>query len=260
MRRVNHRRSGSGERSIVYVHGLGESGLCFEAFVLHPALAGATHVVPDLPGYGRSPWPAVPMSLDAVADHLIAWLAAERIDRPVIVGHSMGGVLGLLVAERAPERVAALVDVEGNVSLGDCTFSGKAAALSREQLIDGGFDRLREEMLDGAGGDRALRGYYASLRFADPATYHQHAVDLVDISRGETIAGRLAALAVPVVYVAGRAGGVCARSLELLTAAGVSWIGIDGAGHWPYIDRPDDVAAIVRSSLDRATARAETPR
>jgi len=237
------RRWGEG-RPIVYLHGLGEAGACFAGLIAEPALAGFTHVVPDLPGYGRSPWPAQPASLDQLADQLVAWLARFPAP-PIVVGHSMGGVLALLIAERAPARIAAVVDLDGNVSLGDCTFSAKAAVRSLDELIAGEFDRLRDEVFAGAATDRALRGYHAALRFADPATYHRHSRDLVELSTAETMAARRAALSVPLTFVAGVPDGVCARTLELLASAGVRWIGVEPAGHWVFVDQPATCAAII---------------
>jgi pimeloyl-ACP methyl ester carboxylesterase len=237
------RRAGAGP-AIVYVHGLGEAGLCFAGLVREPALAGFTHVIPDLPGYGRSAWPERAASLDEVADLLAAWLG--DLGAPVtLVGHSMGGVLGILVAERAPARVRALVNLDGNNSRGDCTFSGKAAVVSLAEMLDGGFDRQREEVYAGGATAPELRGYYAALRFADPATYHRHSCDLVALSDTEQLAMRLAELAVPAVFVAGVPGGICERSRGLLTAAGARWIAVEPAGHWVYADQPGRCAAII---------------
>jgi pimeloyl-ACP methyl ester carboxylesterase len=244
------RKWGSGA-PIIYIHGLGEAGLCFAGLVARPEVAAYTHVVPDLPGYGRSQWPARPETLDELADRLIAWLGVMS-PRPILVGHSMGGVLAVLVAERVPERLAGIVNIDGNVSLGDCTYSGKAAVLSRDELVGGGFDTLREAVyVDGATAAE-LRGYYAALRFADPATYHQHASDLVALSTDERMAGRIAALRAPSIFVAGVPGGVCARSRELLVTAGARWIGVEPAGHWVYVDQPARCAEIIAGMSGRA--------
>ena len=242
------RRYGSGAAAVVYLHGLGEAGTCFAPLLADPALAAFSHVVPDLPGYGRSAWPERAASLDQLAGALARWLRRFPAP-PVVVGHSMGGVLGVLIAEAARERVAAVVNIDGNVSLGDCTFSGKAAALSLDQMRDGGFDRLREEVF--ADGERRpeLRGYYAALRFADPATYHRHACDLVALSTAETMAVRMAHLGVPCTFVAGVPGGVCERSRELLTEARVTWVGVEPAGHWVFADQPAVCARIIAAVL-----------
>jgi pimeloyl-ACP methyl ester carboxylesterase len=161
----------------------------------------------------------------------------------------MGGVVGLLLAERHPQRVAALVDVDGNISIDDCTYSGRAAAMSLQAFVAGGFGRLREAILDEGPGDPATRGYYASLRLCDPATYHLHSSQLVEMSRREDLAARLAALDRPVIYIAGVPGGACDRSLDLLARAGVRTVTVGPAGHWPFIDQParfaDELARVL---------------
>src|SRR5262249_27977329 len=114
------RRLGTGPE-VVWLHGLGEWSAAFDAIIAHPALAGFTHILPDLPGYGRSPWPETPEGLDALAGRLVAWIGDRQ---PALIGCSMGGALATLIAERTSVR--AVVDVEGNLSRGDCTFSGAA--------------------------------------------------------------------------------------------------------------------------------------
>jgi pimeloyl-ACP methyl ester carboxylesterase len=249
------RRWGDGP-PLVYIHGLGEAGLCFAPLVADSVLARFTHVVPDLPGYGRSAWPARAQGLDELADHLLAWLAAQPGPRPVLVGHSMGGVLALLMAERAPAALAAIVNIDGNISLGDCTFSGKAAALSLPEMLAGGFDRLREAIYADGANAPELRGYYAALRFADPATYHRHACDLVALSTPETLARRLAALTVPATFLAGVPGGICERSRDLLTTAGARWVAVEPAGHWVYADQPARCAEVIAAVAAAAVAAA----
>ena len=237
------RRRGTGP-ALVYLHGLGETGACWDVLVREPPLAGFTHVLPDLPGYGQSPRPAPPATLDELADALVAWLG-ER-GPAVLIGHSMGGVLGVLVAERAPALVRGLVSVDGNVSPGDAVFSSRAAAMTEDVFVNGGgFARLCDELRAGAADSAALRGYVAALRFADPRTYHRHALDLVAISAPETMATRLARLPMPAIYVAGVPDGACTRSRALLEAAGARWVGGEPAGHWVFVDQPAPCAAII---------------
>jgi len=245
---------GAGGPPLLYLHGLGESGLCFEKIVERPELDGRRHLVPDLPGYGRSPWSAEPLSLPALADHVAAWLK-ERAEGPaVLVGHSMGGVVALLLAERHPDRVGAVIDVDGNKSLEDCVFSTQAAALTKEAFLGGGFDAIREAIYhDGAAGSEALRGYYASLRLCDPRAFYLNSCELVELSSRETMARRLAALAVPAFYIAGVPDGACARSLHLLAEAGVPCTHISPSGHWPFIDRPGPFASALGRMLASST-------
>jgi pimeloyl-ACP methyl ester carboxylesterase len=235
--------------TLLWVHGLGESGLCFESVAAHPALAPFRQLIPDLPGYGRSPWLEQPQSLSQAADELGRWLEG-RAERPVVAaGHSMGGILVLLLAEQWPRLVRAVVDIDGNKSAGDCVFSGKAAAQSRTAFSRGGFQELRDAVYRDGLEDEAHRGYYASLRLADPRTFHLHSEELVSLARDEKLAARLAALEAPAHYIAGSPGGAVSRSLTLLDQAGVPVTRIAPSGHWPFIDRRDEFAWKLRDIL-----------
>lgn len=244
-----HLRERPGDPTVLWLHGLGESGRCFEAIAAHPALAGAGALIPDLPGYGRTERPARPMSLVEVADHVASWLEARGAPPVVVVGHSMGGVIGVHLAERHPARVSRLVDVDGNVSIGDCTYSGRAAAFDDAAFAARGFAEMTAYVDDRARFDAAHASYAISIRLADPATFLRHARDLVAESEPETMAGRLAALTVPVTYIAGAPGGACPRSRALLDGAGIATVAIEPAGHWPFVDQPDAFARTLAGLL-----------
>jgi pimeloyl-ACP methyl ester carboxylesterase len=236
---VIRRRSGeAGRPPLLLVHGLGESSLCFEGLLAETRLAPWERLAPDLPGYGRSPWPREPPGLSACADLLERWLEEQGQGPVVLVGHSMGGVLALFLAERHPRRVSGLVDVDGTICLDDCNFSSQAARYTLEAFESGGFDTMREEVGRRGVTEPALRSYHVSMRLAQPASYHRHALELLEASRPADLARRLAALPVPVVYIAGVPDGVSSRSRELLREAGVPCEEVGPAGHWPFLDQP----------------------
>lgn len=237
--------------TILFIHGLGESGLCFEHLLNRPELSDWRLLIPDLPGYGLTPLiDEAPLSLIEHADWLAGWLRRNDAVPAVILGHSQGGVLALLMAERHPEVVASVIDVDGNKSLDDCVFSGRAMKWDRQAFLDGGFDKLRELVRRRGLKYRAQAGYHTSLLMADAATYHQNSSELQEMSIREDMAARLAALDVPAVYIAGVPDGASARSHELLAAAGVESIGIEPSGHWPFIDQTDDFCASVQRCLN----------
>ena len=242
------RRLGAGPE-VVWIHGLGEHGQSFEAIARHPALVGFTHVMPDLPGYGRSAWPADALpaqgSITRVADQLAGWLAEGP--PPLLAGHSLGGVLATLVAERTGVR--AVLDIDGNLSLGDCTFSADAAAYDLAAFEAYGFGRMRDAVYARGASEPALRGYHVGLTLASPAVFHAHSLDLVALSGAEVLAPRLAATRVPALFIAGAPGGICARSHALLAAHQLRCEVIAPAGHWPFIDQPDAFAAVAAAFL-----------
>ena len=91
-------------------------------------LDAAATLSPDLLGYGTQAAHSV-ATLEAQADHVAAAMA--HLPRPaVLVGHSLGGAVGVLVAERHPHRVAGLVSIEGNMAPADAFFTAALAKSS----------------------------------------------------------------------------------------------------------------------------------
>ncbi len=224
---------------VLYIHGLGESALCFEDLLRHPRLAAYRHLAPDLPGYGKSPWSRVPRRLEEQAEWLGQWLR-ESIDEPVVVlGHSMGGVIGLMLAERHPNQVRAFFNVEGNISLEDCGFSGPIAAFDRQEFLEVGLQRTLEAIYRDGLKDAALRRYFVSMCLCDPRLLHLHSEELVALSRGEELASRLSALKIPQLYLRGDPRGTQSYSRSLLNGAGVPTKRVLDAGHWPFLDQPE---------------------
>jgi pimeloyl-ACP methyl ester carboxylesterase len=245
------RRFGAGPE-VVWIHGLGEWSTSFDAIAHHDALSGFTHTLPDLPGYGRSPWPAsadgapaAADSLTVLADVLAGWLG-ERAPA-VLIGHSMGGVLATLLAERTAVR--GVIDVDGNLSRGDCVYSAQAASYTREAFAAQGLASMRDQVHAEGQTSPALRSYHGALCLASPAVLHRNAVDLVRWSVTETLAARLAALSAPKLFVAGVPDGVCEHSRALLDRHGVRWVAVSPAGHWVYVDQPEAFATTVASFL-----------
>jgi 3-oxoadipate enol-lactonase len=105
--RLRYFAAGSG-RPLVAIHGLGGAASNWRAMA--PALLERGRViVPELPGHGgSSPLPA-PAGVAAYADRVALALEHEGGGPAVVLGHSFGGVTGLLLAERRPELVDGLL-------------------------------------------------------------------------------------------------------------------------------------------------------
>lgn len=92
---------------LVLIHGFaGHRGVFAEWS--KPFLDHRTILSVDLPGCGESS-PQDPVDFDAIADQVAALMAAQHLERSVLVAHSMGGLVSLRVAVRHPEQVAGLV-------------------------------------------------------------------------------------------------------------------------------------------------------
>lgn len=225
---------------VLWVHGLGESGLCFEEVVQRPELGGFEHWLVDLPGYGRSAWQP-PCSLEDTVAAVEPVL--QRLGSCIVVGHSMGGVLAVMLAERfGVTRVRAVVNIEGNLSLGDCQYSSRVVSTSFQDYLQHGRELLLNSLYQMGISDEAHRGYYASMRLAQPNTVYLHSQNLVEVSRSETMIARMKALELPLLYLAGYPRGICERSLNLIRESPIEHELLSPAGHWPFIDQPKEFA------------------
>ncbi|HZJ06504.1 MAG TPA: 3-oxoadipate enol-lactonase [Nocardioidaceae bacterium] len=75
-----------------------------------PALSGVARVVRyDIRGHGRSPVPNGPYDLDDLTDDVVALLDRLALDRVHFVGLSIGGMTGMRLAAREPDRVDRMV-------------------------------------------------------------------------------------------------------------------------------------------------------
>ncbi|MGH8880240.1 MAG: alpha/beta fold hydrolase [Stackebrandtia sp.] len=96
--------------ALILLHGSGSSGMAWQQ--LGPTLANDWRVyAPDARGHGDTDWPGG-YSFEAMADDLAGFVANLALRRPVLVGHSMGGVAAYLCAQRHPDVPSALVLAE----------------------------------------------------------------------------------------------------------------------------------------------------
>ncbi|WP_210478833.1 alpha/beta fold hydrolase [Naasia sp. SYSU D00948] len=99
--------AGSGPH-FVLVHGIGVGTSYFHR--LAKALAPFGEVITvELPGYGRAPRPETPMSIEDFAEILSAYLIAEDVPDPVLVGNSMGTQIVVEASLQHPDRFRRLV-------------------------------------------------------------------------------------------------------------------------------------------------------
>lgn len=101
--------------TVLAVHGITASHRAWPLLV--DRLPGVRVIAPDLRGRGRSNALPGPSSMSRHADDLVAVLDAFDEAEPVVVGHSMGAFVSVVLAARSPERVRRLVLVDGGLPL-----------------------------------------------------------------------------------------------------------------------------------------------
>jgi pimeloyl-ACP methyl ester carboxylesterase len=96
---------------VLFVHGWGCSVYVFRRNMPALADAGYRAIAVDLKGHGLSDKPISPedYTIDAMVEHLRDILDALGLERPALVGHSLGGSLIYHLAARYPDRANSLV-------------------------------------------------------------------------------------------------------------------------------------------------------
>ena len=191
---------------------------------------------------------------DAVGEMAASVLAAAP-RRFALAGHSLGGIVALEMARRAPERVSHLAVL--NSSPRPPTDAQLAAwSALHDRVIDGEFAAVVEEQatlnLGPAASDSTARRRWIDMarRVGDDGFLRQLRAQ----------AGRhdqrpeLAAIEVPVLVVSGGDDAVCPQEIQAELAGAVPGAVhevIDGAGHMTPLDHPVQLARLIDTWLAR---------
>ena len=111
---------------LVMIHGLLGSSGYFDPQRYLPEIDVRT---PDLLGYGSKRTFDRGVDLHGQADEIVRILRDEVGQPAWLLGHSVGGAVMMLAADRAPELVRGLVSVEGNFTLKDAFWCSRIAPL-----------------------------------------------------------------------------------------------------------------------------------
>ncbi|MEM9101786.1 MAG: alpha/beta hydrolase [Pseudomonadota bacterium] len=231
-------KDGGDKGTLFYIHGLGESGRCFEHLMDEPQLSEWYHIAPDLPGYGKSLWTQHILTLQQLAQFLADFIQDTYLPKPIIIiGHSMGGVIGTLLSAMCDD-IDGFVNIEGNLTIEDCQFSSRASVYSKSEFITRGYKELSASIFELAFANESFKNYFVSLSICDPSSYYQHSQELIDISARESLLGMLEKLPIPTIYFAGIPQGISDRSLVLLKDTSIDVVKITLSGHWPFQENP----------------------
>lgn len=118
-------------KTVMIFHGNNFAGFYFGNIIDALRKEGFRVVVTDQIGYGRSSKPIMPYSLNDMARNSRAVLQSLKIDRAMIIGHSMGGMLAARFAALYPD-VSERVVIYNPIGLTD-TRAGRAPGSVVEQ-------------------------------------------------------------------------------------------------------------------------------
>ncbi len=254
-----------GRPTVVLVHG-GPGSYEHSYFKPHfSRLTSQAQVVYlDLRDHGRSArHDPAQWSFEVCADDLQAFCDVVGIERPIVLGHSMGGFVAMLYGARHPDHAGALI------------LQSTVARFDLARLVEGFRAIAGDDVADLArrdyAGDPVSDGEWAQVFAAfgpnvpDPDQLARRirnaevGLSGMELFRRLDIVDDLARVTCPTLVCVGRLDPVTppSASREIVDALppGVGQLEvIDDAGHFPWLDRPDDYWSIVGGFVASVTS------
>lgn len=259
-------RHGAKGAPLVLVPGLASGSWVWEDTVRRLKDSHVLYVV-TLPGFDGRP-AASGNALQAANAALHQLLTTRKLDKPVIVGHSMGAIMALALAEQYPDLVGGIIAIDGLP-----VFPGteNMPAAQRAQMADGikaraagltpeMFKSQQQQYMRTIGvTDIARAEEMAKLTArSDPAATMDYMASLLALDRRPGLASIKGPVLVLAPYFDADAS-MAGMSLTDKVAyykslmAGtpkVEVIGVPGARHFAMIDQPEAVATAITNYLN----------
>jgi branched-chain amino acid transport system permease protein len=197
---------------VLYVHGNLGSCRWYERVM---DVAGARAIALDIPNFGRSkPLPDEP-DIDRYADAVLAFIRKLDLDRPVLVGHSLGGAVALSLAARFPRLIRGLVLVDSAAPSGLVTPKDRYPLFEMWRTNRAVLSQALRTIVPTLADDAFFQSFVDdAMRMAAPAWVgHAEALSRFDYR------GRTAAFTGPVLVVWGRKDVVITEAIARETAA-----------------------------------------
>ncbi|MFD1213680.1 alpha/beta fold hydrolase [Arthrobacter sp. GCM10027362] len=239
---------------LLLLHGHAFDRSMWDGQVQRFTAAGWRVIAPDLRGFGESEVTAGIVYTEEFAADAVGLLDRLEIDRAVVLGYSMGGQVAMEIQHSHPERVRALVIVD-TVPQAEDTAGRRRRHTTADRLIAEG-----------------MHGYAADVLGVMIAAYNveklpEVADKVLQMIRRSPAAGSAAAMRgraerrdftdtlraveVPALVIAGADdafdGGAAARMHELMPHSTLATI--DGAGHTPSLEQPEEFNRALGSFL-----------
>jgi len=227
----------------------------------------ATHRVHlvQLAGFSGEPWshgdgPFV----QPMVDELVRYVRVAGLERPAMIGHSMGGMTGLLLAQQHPDLIGRLMSVD-SLPFFSAMFGPQVTAEAARPFADQAaagfltadamaFRAQQSQTAIGLARDPATR--VAMVEWSMTSDRQAMASAIREVMTTDLRPG-LAAMTTPVwaVYASDADGGAPAAladgvwGRDYATLPGVRLVRVDGSRHFIMADQPERFAALIDQFL-----------
>lgn len=206
-------------------------------------------IMPDMRGHGRSPAEGRVSSMRLMAEDVLCLLDRLKIDRAIVVGHSMGGYVALAFANAYPGRLAGL-GLLASQAAADLPEKRQNRLKLVERIRRRGNALLAESMPAALSADPDIQQFVREIILKTDA--HGIMAALRGMAERPNAEEWLAEISVPAVVVHGGKDALipmepARTAAQLLSRAWL--VEIPDAGHMPMMEAPRAVADAIRQLI-----------
>lgn len=254
--KIHYTRTGGNKPPLILLHGLMANGACWTG--LARVLEKEYDVImPDARGHGRSSVPDNGYRYEDQADDVAGLINTLRLPPPVLLGHSMGGMIAAVVASRKPNLLRGLI-------LADPTFlSPKVQREVRDSDVADKHRKILNMSLDEVVAEARVRHpgrppetleLFARARLqTSMAAFDVLTLPNPDYKR---LMGKIDIPGLLILGDKGVVSSAAAKELQHLNPL-LQVEQIPDAGHALHLDQPEIFAAIVKTFLHSAVISEE---
>ena len=246
--KIHYVNFGQGSDALILIHGWTQSIDAWRDQI--PDLAKRNRVIAiDLPGHGKSDKPEVKYSMDYFARAVEAVMRDAKVNRAVLVGHSMGTPIARQFYRKYPDKTLAIVIVDGALKpFGDAAMmNGLLAGLRSPN-----YKETIAQMFTGLSGPSLAPEIKERITAATMSTPQPVLVSAMEGMADPTIWGD-DKINVPVLAVMAK-NPFFPPDLEAATRALVPNLEFhmwEGVGHFLMMEKPKEFNAAVLAFLDK---------
>jgi pimeloyl-ACP methyl ester carboxylesterase len=237
---------------VVFIHGFCEIGAMWNDIASE--LASDFHVFyPDLPGFGKTTIVSNHVTLEEAAVQLEEWMEEQKIENPVVIGHSLGGYVALAILELMGNRIKGIGLIHSTAFDDD-----EEKKHSRDKTI---------AFIKKQGVDKFVTSFVPQLFTASTRAQFEKEIDLAVtqskesslvglIAYSEAMRDRKSRLQIledytgPKLLIAGTEDGVVKiEASRLQRDAFTSYYELEGVGHMGQVERREEVIKILRGFI-----------
>ncbi len=250
--KIRYLESGNSKKTLVLIHGLGASAERWNQVI--PLFSDDYHIiVPDLIGFGYSDKPLVDYTTEFFSNFLGKFFVTSGIERPNLIGSSLGGQIAAEYAASHSQEIEKLVLVSPSGAMKQSTPALDAyimaALYPNEQSAKNAFELM--ECSGNKVNEVIVNRFIERMRL--PNAKLAFMSTLLGIKNSELFTSKLQTISTPTMIIWGSDDPVIPINHAdsfVSTIQDCRFFRMDGCGHTPYVQDPHVFASKVLEFLN----------